>query len=79
MEPELICMICGQVKNDSDGPEVDEYGDWWKYCRDCDCWTSHPPTAPTPRNYPTPPSPTVPAAGAPSASDRLAARHPAQR
>lgn len=39
---QLICMMCGKEANDADGPEVDESGDWWNYCRECDCWTSHP-------------------------------------
>ncbi len=40
--PELLCMVCGLPK--FDGPDsgyVDEYGDMWTYCKDCDEWTSH--------------------------------------
>lgn len=38
----LICMMCGEYANDANGPEEDGEGDWWNYCRECDCWTSHP-------------------------------------
>lgn len=38
-----LCMICGEEKDDAPtGGEWDEYGVYWTYCRDCDCWTEHP-------------------------------------
>ena len=33
------CMICGAEKHAPD--EQDQYGDWWTYCKACDCWTAH--------------------------------------
>lgn len=44
MVSKLCCMICGEEKCDQPtrAPEQDEAGDWWTYCRDCDCWTCHP-------------------------------------
>lgn len=41
MNDDLLCMMCGKNPLHSEGP--DEYGDDWCYCKDCDCWTSHPP------------------------------------
>lgn len=42
---EYLCMMCGERKFDGpDSGQMDEYGDTWTYCEDCDEWTSHPPT-----------------------------------
>lgn len=47
MESEnLICMLCG--KSPDALTEEDEYGNWWIYCKACDCWTEHPPVPSSP-------------------------------
>lgn len=36
----FYCMMC--LKEAMDAFEQDETGEFWAYCKSCDCWTSYP-------------------------------------